>query len=136
MMISQAASAHRARRRCELRLLLKTAPAQYGPALSGLEWNSGFGPAFRTNRAGLGPNLLIATHAFGLALLAALGIVLELFVVEKNLLSCGEDKLSAAVDTCEDAIGKFHGRLPRSKDSSRNRPCTAGSPVPVPCFRS
>lgn len=80
--------------------------------MRGLERNRGFGAALRTNCAGLGPNLLVAAHTLGFALFAALGIVFKLLIVEKNLLACGKHKLRAAVDTCEDAIGKFHGRLP------------------------
>ncbi len=41
-----------------------------------------------------------------------LGVVLELFVVEEKLLACRENKLGAAVNTLQDSIGKFHGRLP------------------------
>jgi hypothetical protein len=41
-----------------------------------------------------------------------LGVVLELFVVEEQLLACCENKLGAAVNTLEDSIGEFHGRLP------------------------
>jgi hypothetical protein len=41
-----------------------------------------------------------------------LGVVLELFVVEEELLACCENKLGAAVNTLQDSIGEFHGRLP------------------------
>jgi hypothetical protein len=41
-----------------------------------------------------------------------LGVVLELFVVEEQLLACCENKLGAAVNALEDSIGEFHGRLP------------------------
>jgi hypothetical protein len=41
-----------------------------------------------------------------------LGVVLELLVVEEELLACREYKLGAAVNTFEDSIGEFHGRLP------------------------
>jgi hypothetical protein len=57
-----------------------------------------------------------------LALLAALGIVLELFVVEEELLACRKNELGAAVDALEYSIGEFHGRLPQSRDVHRNRP--------------
>jgi hypothetical protein len=40
-----------------------------------------------------------------------LGIVLELFVVEEELLACCEYELGAAVNTLKDSIGEFHGRL-------------------------
>jgi hypothetical protein len=41
-----------------------------------------------------------------------LGVVLELFIVEEELLACSEHKLGAAVDTLQGSIGEFHGRLP------------------------
>jgi hypothetical protein len=41
-----------------------------------------------------------------------LGVVLELFIVEEQLLACRENKLGAAVNTLQDSIGEFHGRLP------------------------
>ena len=41
-----------------------------------------------------------------------LGVVLKLFIVEKDLLARSKNKLSAAVNACEDSIGKFHCRLP------------------------
>lgn len=41
-----------------------------------------------------------------------LGVVLELFVVEKDLFARSENKLGAAVNTLKDSIGEFHGRLP------------------------
>jgi hypothetical protein len=53
-----------------------------------------------------------ASDTFGLALLAALGIVFELLVVEKDLLASREDELGAAVNALEDSICEFHGRLP------------------------
>jgi hypothetical protein len=41
-----------------------------------------------------------------------LGVVLELFIVEENLLACSENKLCAAVNALQDSIREFHGRLP------------------------
>jgi hypothetical protein len=55
---------------------------------------------------------LTAANALRLALLAALGVIRKLLVVEENLLACREDKLGSAVDTLQYAIGEFHGRLP------------------------
>jgi hypothetical protein len=80
--------------------------------LSRLEWYRGFCPALRTRGSGLRANPLTATNALCLALLAALGIVLELFVVEENLLAGRKNELGAAVDALEYSIGEFHGRLP------------------------
>jgi hypothetical protein len=55
---------------------------------------------------------LIAANALRLALLAALGVVLELFIVEEDLLARRKNKLGAAVDALQYSIRKFHGRLP------------------------
>jgi hypothetical protein len=104
------------RRWSKLALFLKAASAENGSSLGGLEWNSSFGSALRTGGSGFGAHLLISAHAFCFALLAALGIIFELLVVKKDLLTGGEYKFSAAVDARQDSIGKFHGRLPRSKD--------------------
>jgi hypothetical protein len=62
---------------------------------------------------GLGPYAGTPVGALGLALFAALGIVLEILVVEEKLLTSGKDEFRTAVDTLEDLIRKFHGRLPR-----------------------
>jgi hypothetical protein len=48
------------------------------------------------------------SHALGLAGFAALGLVLELFVVKKHLFPGGKDKVSAAVDAGQYFILKFH----------------------------
>jgi hypothetical protein len=93
-------------------LLLEATSAQHRPALGGLERYRGFGPALGTRSPGLGANFLAATNALRLALLAALGIVRELFVVEKYLLAGCENKLGATINACEYSIREFHGRLP------------------------
>jgi hypothetical protein len=46
-------------------------------------------------------------------LFAAFGVVFKLLIVKEKLLPGGENELIAAVDTLEDSILKFHGRLPR-----------------------
>ena len=66
-------------------------------------------------------HLLVAVHrsrayrsnAFGLARLAALGLVLELLVVEEKLFAGGEEKLRAAIDALEQPVLEFHVRSPR-----------------------
>jgi hypothetical protein len=93
-------------------LLLETDTAQYRPALGGLEGNGCLLAALRTGGPCLWTNPLTTTNALRLALLTALGIVLELFVVEKDLLARGKDKLRPAVDALQYSIGEFHGRLP------------------------
>jgi hypothetical protein len=55
---------------------------------------------------------VVAPHALCLALLAALGVVFEVFVVKKHLLAGRENKLGAAVNAFKDSIREFHGRLP------------------------
>jgi hypothetical protein len=45
------------------------------------------------------------------------GVVLELFVVEKQLLARRENKLGAAIVALQDSVDEFHGRLPRSRKS-------------------
>lgn len=55
---------------------------------------------------------MTAASALCLALLAALGVILELLVVEEDLFASREDKIGAAVDTFQYSIGEFHDRLP------------------------
>ena len=93
-------------------MLLETASAQYGPALGWLEGDSGLGAALRTRGAGFRTHFLASTNPLCLALLATLGIVLELLVVEEDLLARSKDEFRAAVNTGEYAISEFHGRLP------------------------
>jgi hypothetical protein len=116
-------------------LLLEASAAQYRSALGGLERNRSFLPALRTNGSGLRANPMTAARALRLALLAALGVIRKLFVVEENLLASRENKVGAAVNAFQDSIGKFHGRLPQSRGFHRNRPLGGNDlPVPVPCF--
>ena len=96
-------------------LLLETGAAQHRPALRRFEWNRGFGPTLRAGCPGLGSDPGVTAGAFGLALLTTLGVVFELFVVEKELLACCEDEIGAAVYTFQYAILEFHGRLPNRR---------------------
>ncbi len=93
-------------------MLLEAASAQDRPALGWLEGDSGLGSALRTCSAGFRTHFLASTNPLCLALLATLGVVLELLVVEEDLLARCKDKLGAAVNTSKYAIGEFHGRLP------------------------
>jgi hypothetical protein len=43
---------------------------------------------------------------------AMFGVVLELFIVEKQLLAGREHKLGAAIVALQYSVGEFHGRLP------------------------
>ena len=104
--------------RRKLRLLLETGAAENGPALRGLEWDRSFSAAGRAGGSGLRTHAA-AAGALCLALLAMLGVVLELFVVEKQLFAGGEHELRPAIVTLQNSVDKFHGRLPQSR---RNRP--------------
>jgi hypothetical protein len=45
-----------------------------------------------------------------------LGVVLELFIVEEELFAGGKNKLGAAVETLQNSVGIFHGRLPQRRE--------------------
>jgi len=97
---------------------LKTFAAEDGPALRGAERNCGFLSALRAGRLCFRPLEGVGTwawtralSAFGLAILAPLGLVLETLVGEKHLLAGGEDKLLATFRTLQDLIVIFHTRL-------------------------
>lgn len=81
-------------------MLLKAAPAEHGPSLRGLEWHSGFGSALGAGGASLRTHLLVTAQSFCLALFAALRVVFELLIVEKDLLACSEYKICATVNAC------------------------------------
>jgi len=66
--------------------------------------------------SGFGTDAGTAVGALGLALFAALGIVLEIFIVEEELLTRGEDEFRAAIDAFQYLIREFHGRLPRRRE--------------------
>jgi hypothetical protein len=93
-------------------LLLETAAAEHRPTLGRLEWNSGFSSALGTGGASFGTHLLASANPLSLALFATLGVVLELFVVEEDLLAGSKDELGAAVNARQYSICEFHGRLP------------------------
>jgi hypothetical protein len=90
--------------------------------LRGTERNRCILAARRAPRARFSAHPRPAVGSLGLALLASLGVVLELLVVKKQLLACGENKFFAAINTLQDSIGKFHRRLPRTQVNALNRP--------------
>jgi len=98
-----------------LLLLLKADAAQNRPALRRLEGHRCCLAALRAVDPGLRPHPRAAADALRLALLAMLGVVLELFVVEEELLAGSEYKLGAAIAALQDSVGKFHGRLPHRR---------------------
>ena len=123
------------RGRCSAQLFLKAGPAQHRSALCWFERHRRRSPALGTCRARLRAHTRVPGAALRLALLAALRVVHKLFVVEEQLLTRGEHKLSAAVDAGQNSIVKFHGRLPQRRETYRNRPRTTDSlPVRFPVF--
>jgi hypothetical protein len=62
------------------------------------------------------------------------GVVLELFIVKKELLAGRKNELGAAVDALQNSIGEFHGQLasqgitPKSV-TARSRTCRSRLPV-------
>jgi len=63
-----------------------------------------------------------------------LGVVLELFVVEKKLLTRGEHKLHAAIVALQDSVDKFHGRFPKAGTTMEIGHELESLPVPLPCI--
>jgi hypothetical protein len=61
-----------------------------------------------------------------------LGVVLELFVVEKKLLTRGEHKLRAAIVALQHSVDKFHGRFPKAGTTIGHE--LESLPVPLPCL--
>ena len=75
------------------------------------EGNSGFLPALRAGRLGfrsLEVTLARALNAFGFAVFAPLGLILEALVGEEHLFAGGENKLLTAFPTLQDLIVVFH----------------------------
>jgi hypothetical protein len=116
------------------RLFLKAGSAQDRPALGRLERHGCGLPARGTRSPRLRANPP-STGTFRLALLAVLGIVLELFVVEEKLFSGGEHKLRAAVIALQHSVCEFHDRFPRNRDLAESAIRNTLS-VPIPRFRT
>lgn len=78
-----------------------------------------------------------SSNAFSFAGLAALGLVLELFVVEEKLFAGGEEKLRAAIDALEQPVLEFHVRSPRPSCELRGSSAgeRGGTRRTVPNFR-
>jgi hypothetical protein len=105
---------------------LETLPAKYRAALRGTEGHSGFLAALGAGGASLDLGVVEVLawrwrraehgHALRLAGFAALGFVLELFIVKKQLFPGGKNKIGAAVDTLQYLVLKFHrGWLPSAR---------------------
>jgi hypothetical protein len=67
--------------------------------LSGPEWHGCVRAALRTIRSRFRAHPTAAIATLGLAWLAALGVVLKLFVVKKDLFARGEDEFFLAIHT-------------------------------------
>lgn len=93
-------------------VLLEARTAQYRPALSWFERNGGFDSAFRAGCPGFRPRPGAPANAFGLAALAALGIVFKLLIVEEKLFARCENKLRSTIRAFECSIYEFHTLLP------------------------
>jgi hypothetical protein len=92
---------------------LEAGAAEHWPALRRFEGYGSLGAALRANRTRFRSHAAAGSGCtFDLALLAALGIVFELFVVEKKLLARGENEVVSAVDTLEDLIDELHDGFP------------------------
>jgi hypothetical protein len=99
--------------------LLEAFPAKYRTALCWLERHGSFPLAAGAD--GLGFHSLIVAAilrqsqclgAFTLAVFAAFGFVFELFVVEEELFTSGENKVGATIYTLENFILEVHLRVP------------------------
>jgi hypothetical protein len=99
--------------------LRKAFAAENGAALCGAEGNSCLLAALRAGGSSFDTRITAPVaarrrsggedgHALGLADLAALGLVLELFVEEEELFPGSKDKVRAAVDAGQYLILKFH----------------------------
>jgi hypothetical protein len=90
-----------------LPLLLEAFAAEYGTSLRRPERHCSLLGALRTYGSGFHFRSALAGlrdctqhgNPFGLAGFATLRFVLELFIMEEQLLACGEDKIGSAVDT-------------------------------------
>ena len=90
--------------RRQLLTLLKARPAQDRTALGRLERHGGLCCALRAGETRLRANSRGSARALRLALLAVLGIICELFVVEEQLLAGCKNEVGAAIYTFQYAI--------------------------------
>jgi hypothetical protein len=100
-------------------LLGEALTAEDGATLCGAEGDCGLLAALRARGSSFDASVVVPIgtgsgsgsengHTLGLTGLTALGLVLELFVKEKELFPGGEDEVSAAVDAGQYLILKFH----------------------------
>ena len=97
-------------------IFLETRPAQYRASLRGTERNGSFQAASGAVCARFSTNPGAPRGALGFALLAALGVVFEVFIVEKQLFACGENEFGTAIGAFQHSVDEFHGRLPQNRE--------------------
>jgi hypothetical protein len=104
--------------------LLEALPTEDGPALRRFEGHSSLLPTPGTTGSGLHSRVVAwrgasqGGDAFRFAGFTTFGLVLELFVVEKELFTGSKNEVGAAVDTFQNLILEFHGELlPSARDS-------------------
>jgi hypothetical protein len=99
-----------------------------------LRWPEGhrcFFPALRAVSSGLSLRVGVSArwtvrcgayyrHSLALAVFAAFGFVLELFIVEKQLFTRGEHEIRTTIDTLQNLVLVFHWR-----GAPISRPCSA-----------
>jgi hypothetical protein len=64
--------------------------------------------------SGFAQNPDVSVGALRFAILAVLGIVPELFLLEKGLLRCGKDEIGAALYALQNAVLKLRVSRPRA----------------------
>ena len=110
---------------CGRTLPLEAFPAQYRTTLRGLERDSCLFAA--SGACGARLHLLVEIAAAGsamshirralrLAILATLGFVLELFIVEKELFAGGKYEVVTAIHALQVSVLEFHFRSPPPRD--------------------
>jgi hypothetical protein len=83
--------------------------------LRGFKGNRGFRGALRTHGPGFRTHAVAgSSYALDFALFAALGIVLELFIVEEELLTSGKNEVITAVRTFQNFVDEIHYASPRT----------------------
>jgi hypothetical protein len=104
--------------RSDIPLLREAFAAQDGAALGWTERDRGLFATLRTYRTGLNPREMMRIpwrlwigkngYALGFAVLAALGLILEILVAKKDLFPGGKDELAPAVDASQYLVPEFH----------------------------
>lgn len=117
--------------------LLEALPAKHWPSLRRFKRHSRLLAAVRAGSARF--YFLIAvlrcradsSSAFCLTRLAALGLVLELFIVEEKLFASREEKLRAAVDALQQPVLEFHVDSPRRppRNCANSSALRRGNPI-------